>query len=102
MHSFSKWTDIHQVSLAMDQQNHHLKFGEARPTFGLLDGSGSQTIISRGISIVPLQLNFQIQVSYTLITASSPDCLNAGSSPLPQLQYRISGLLNWITIEAGM
>ena len=99
MHSSNKWTDIRRVSL--DEQNHRLLFGEESPTFGQLPGP--QTIISRGISTVPLHLNFQIQISYTLITASSPNCLNIGvfmpSSPL--LQYRVYGSLSWITIEAG-
>ena len=63
-----------------------------------------RTIISRRISTVPLHLSFQIQLSYTLITASSPDCPNADPAfiaPPPRLEYRANGLLSWMTIEPG-
>ena len=60
-----------------------------------------QTIISRRISTVPLHLNFQIQLSYTLFTDSSPDCPNADPAPPPRLEYRANGSQNWTTIKPG-
>ena len=79
--------------------NQQLRFGEESPTFDPL--SGQRTIISRGISTVPLQFNFQIQISYTLITASSPDCNTTFTASPPQLQYRLNGSLSWTIIKAG-
>jgi hypothetical protein len=98
--SSSKWTDIARASI--DEQNHRLVFGEESPTFGPLPSE--RTIISRRISTVPLHLNFQLQLSYTLITASSPDCPNtdpAFTVPPPRLEYRASGSLSWTIIEPG-
>ena len=100
MCSTNKWTDIRRVRLF---QNHRLQFGEdiSTLTFGPLDG---RTIISRGISTVPLHLNFQIRLSYTLITASSPGCPNADSAftaLLPRLEYRVNGSQSWTIIEPG-
>ena len=100
MYSTNKWTDIRRVRLS---QNHRLLFGEDNPTiiFGPLNG---KTIISRGISTVPLHLNFQIQISYTLVTASSPNCSNADSAFTalhPRLEYRVNGSQRWTIIEPG-
>jgi hypothetical protein len=100
--SSSKWTDIDRVSIV----NHRLLFGAESPTFGpLIDNANRrQTIISRRISTVPLHLNFQLQLSYTSITASSPDCQNT-DPPLtatpPRLEYRANGSLGWTIIEPG-
>ena len=104
MYSTNKWTDIRRVRLF---QNHRLQFGDDNPTltFGPLSGPGSiRTIISRGISTVPLHLNFQIRLSYTLITASSPGCPSADSAftaLLPRLEYRVNGSQSWTIIEPG-
>jgi hypothetical protein len=96
--SSSKWTDIDRVSI----ENNRLLFGAESPTFGPLPSQ--RTIISRRISTVPLHLSFQLQVSYTLITASSPDCLNTDpplTAPPPRLEYRAGGSLSWTIIEPG-
>ena len=96
--SSSKWTDIDHASI--DEQNYRLEFGEERAMFGPLPSG--RTIISRRISTVPLHLNFQIQLSYTLITASSPGCPNTDPSftvPPPRLEYRANGSPNWTIIE---
>jgi hypothetical protein len=57
VHSSSKWTDIDRVSI----ENNRLLFGAESPTFGPLPPAGAgrprRTIISRGISTVPLTLN---------------------------------------------
>ena len=80
-------------------------FGAESPMFGPLPPERAndprRTIISRRISTVPLHLSFQIQLSYTLITASSPDCPNTDPAPPPRLEYRASGSQSWITIEPG-
>ena len=83
--------------------NERLLFGEDNPTitFGPLNGGA---IISRSISTVPLYLNFQIRLSYTLITDSSPGCPNADSAftaLLPRLEYRVNGSQSWTIIEPG-
>ena len=85
-----------------------LQFGMEAPTFTPLDIVGTDpkpdTIISRGISTVPVHLNFLIQVNYTLIMVNSPDCLgNNGSftaSP-PRLQYRVNGTQMWRSFKFG-
>ena len=100
IYSSNKWTEIRRVHLSLNEQ---LLFGEEISTliFGPLNGG---TIISRGISTVPLHLNFQIRLSYTLITASSPGCPNADSAftaLLPRLEYRVNGSQSWTIIEPG-
>ena len=104
MYSSSKWTEIRRVYLSLDE---HLLFGEESSTltFGPVDMPNTPpTIISRGISTVPLHLNFQIRLSYTLITASSPGCSNADSAFTalpPRLEYRVNGSQSWTIIEPG-
>ena len=97
MYSSNKWTDIRRVRL----HSSSLRFGEDNPTLSFGPLRNERTIISRGISTIPLYLNFQIQVSYTLITASSPGCLNTDPVSSPRLEYRASGSLSWSDIEPG-
>ena len=100
--SSSRWTDIDRTTI----ENSQLVFGAESPMFGplLLRSGGNaleRTIISRRISTVPLHLSFQIQLSYTLITASSPDCPNTDPAPPPRLEYRANGSQSWMVIEPG-
>lgn len=93
----------------MSLQNDQLQFGMTAPTFAspvIADRLGRPTtIISRGISTTNLTYpTFQTKLSYTLITANTPDCISSNTfvSPPPQLQYRYgSGDSVWMNIEPG-
>lgn len=110
--SSTRWLDMRRVSLNNtlcqnnDGQRYCLQFGRDPPTFTpLRNGNDDVTIISRAISTVSVHPNFLTQIDYSLITANNPDCLSTSSDssvvPLPQLEYRINGSLNWKTVEAG-
>ena len=56
--SSTRWTGIHYISLQSENGlDYRLQFGMEVPTFTPLDNN-KNTIISRGISTVPLTLNF--------------------------------------------
>ena len=100
--SSSKWIDTDHATI----KNRQLVFGAESPTFGPLPprpniNESRRTIISRRISTVPLHLSFQIQLSYTLITASSSSCPNTDPAPPLRLEYQANGSLSWITIKPG-
>ena len=101
--SSSKWTDIDRATIY--EQNDRLVFGADSPMFDPLPPQGAgkprRTIISRRISTVPLHLSFQIQLSYTLIIASSPDCPNTDPALPPRLEYQANGSLSWTMIKPG-
>lgn len=89
--------------------NDRLQFGSTAPTFTVFnttDRSGrtrESTIVSREISTVNVTYSsFLTQLSYTIITATSPDCLITGMFmfTLPQLQYR-RGNSPWMNMETG-
>ena len=103
IHSNTRWTDSRRVLL----NNDRLQFGTTASTFTVLnttDTSGrptESTIVSREISTVNVTYpSFQTQLSYTLVTANSPDCLNTGTfmAPPPQLQYQTNSML-WMNIQ---
>lgn len=86
-HSDSRWT--HAQAVSIEPQQYRLQFGMVAPIF--IPNSGTITIISRGISTVPLDPNPPLQLSYTLITANSPGCINTDQSFTalpPLLEYR--------------
>ena len=84
-----------------EQWKYQVQFGKERPTFSPLNDHRS-TIISRGLSTVPLDPNPPPpQLSYTLITASSPGCLSsdpACAASAPMLEYR-QGNEEWKTVN---
>ena len=95
-YSESKWSTTQRVSL----EDHQLKFGMAAPTFTPINNR--RTITNRRVSTIPLDPNPPApQLSYTLITANPPDCLNTDpsftASP-PLLEYR-QGTDQWRTLN---
>lgn len=101
--SRTKWNQRHVSLLHMNDEAHHqnrmAQFGSCIPVFAPINSAGA-TIISRELSTVCLNPSNTppAQVSYSLITADSPDCLQYGPAPV-QLQYRYNDTHPWITLD---
>ena len=101
-HSNTTWITRHVVSGSYcvksekDCGNGAVQFGRYIPSFTPLGSQKDFTIISREISTVCLSPKLTLpQLSYTLITANSPDC-GPPSAPI-HLQYRVDNH-NWTTL----
>ena len=89
--SSTRWTEIRRVSLQCQyEKNCHLQFGMMAPTFAPM--ANAQTIISRGISTVPLHPNFPTQISDTPADATTTE--SATTTTTPSLHER--NTLNYI------
>lgn len=87
----------HCVKSEKDCSNEAVQFGRYIPLFTPLGSQKDFTIISREISTVCLSPKLTLpQLSYTLITANSPDC-GPPSAPI-HLQYRVDNG-DWITLD---